>query len=440
MIADVAESESAAIGDVINSLPTEALPPNLSPSEMHLEEVTLSYINDNYYDHTDNEMKPTDLAWSPQHRLSFEKSTTEMRQQYANTQKDIVYDIDAFKAFIEMGSLSRGVKLPMQLFSRLSTGFITHEKKARMLVKTRGSSYTSVPVGEVTNIQIGKFTIPYLGETGIYLVFPNLYVPSSGKVKTRISQTDAIALEDHVISAVKLDCDRQHLGCNRSQISDAVISSVTAQFLFSREARESVPVNARATKQLPEIFLGCFENCLQTSLMHTRYAHALFYLNVYGNKSFNVVGTQKELEVRIDSILQVLKRDSFLSMDIDFAATRYESCRQTGLFVCATPDSYRKHDVSSSKGSSYPLIMINDLGGYHANHNTQKGQSILSRRGAIRHSNYYCTAIHHLNMDKRAMFHNVHVSSNYAIRPISGILQLYYSSKLYQHYNFFCTV
>jgi hypothetical protein len=297
-----------------------------------------------------------------------------------------------------------------------------------------------MPMGEVTKIQIGKFYIPYLGETGIYLVFPNLYVPSSGKVKTRISQTDAIALEDHVISAVKLDCDRQHLGCNRSQISDAVISSVTAQFLFSREARESVPVNARATKQLPEIFLGCFENCLQTSLMHTRYAHALFYLNVYGNKSFNVVGTQKELEVRIDSILQVLKRDSFLSMDIDFAATRYESCRQTGLFVCATPDSYRKHDVSSSKGSSYPLIMINDLGGYHANHNTQKGQSILSRRGAIRHSNYYCTAIHHLNMDKRAMFHNVHVSSNYAIRPISGILQLYYSSKLYQHYNFFCTV
>jgi hypothetical protein len=137
-----------------------------------------------------------------------------------------------------MGSLSRGVKLPMQLFSRLSIGFITHEKKARMVVKTRGSSYTSVPVGEVTNIQIGKFNIPYLGETGIYLVFPNLYVPSSGTVKTRISQTDATALEEHVISAVKLDCDRKHLGCKRSHISDAVISSVTAQFLFSRGARK----------------------------------------------------------------------------------------------------------------------------------------------------------------------------------------------------------
>ncbi|CAO3682954.1 unnamed protein product [Umbelopsis vinacea] len=319
-----------------------------------------------------------------------------MREQYANTHKDIVYDIDAFKAFIEMRSLSRGVKLPMQLFSRLSTGFITNEKKTRMLVKTRGSSYTSVPVGEVTNIQVGKFSTPYLGETGIYLVFPNLYDPSSGKVKTRISRTDTIALEEHVISAVKLDCDRQQLGCNRSHISDTVMSSVTAQFLFSREARESVPVNARATKQLPEIFLGCFENCLQNSLMHTRYAHALFYLNVYGNKSFNVVGTQKELEIRVDSILQALKRDSFLSMEIDVAATRYESCRQTGLFVCATPDAYRKHDVSFSKGSSYTLIMTNDLGGYHANHNTQKGQAIMSLCGAIHQSNFCCTAIHHL--------------------------------------------
>jgi hypothetical protein len=64
---------------------------------MHLEEVTLSNIDDTYYDRTDNEMKPTDLAWSPQHRLSFEKTTTEMREQYANTQKDIVYDIDALK-------------------------------------------------------------------------------------------------------------------------------------------------------------------------------------------------------------------------------------------------------------------------------------------------------------------------------------------------------
>jgi hypothetical protein len=96
--------------------------------------------------------------------------------------------------------------------------------------------------------------------------------------------------------------------------------------------------------------------------MHTRYAQALFYLNVYGNTSFNVVGTQKELEIRIDSMLQVLKRGFLLSMEIDVAATRYESCQQTGLFVCATPDAYRKHDVSfNTKGSRYPLIMTNDL-------------------------------------------------------------------------------
>jgi hypothetical protein len=46
MIAEVAENESAAIGDVLNSLPMEGLPLNSPPSEMHLEEVTLSYIND----------------------------------------------------------------------------------------------------------------------------------------------------------------------------------------------------------------------------------------------------------------------------------------------------------------------------------------------------------------------------------------------------------
>jgi hypothetical protein len=47
-------------------------------------------------------------------------------------------------------------------------------------------------------------------------------------------------------------------------------------------------------------------------------------------------------------------------------------------------DAYHKHDVSFNiKGSRYPLILANDLGGYHANYNTRKGQAIASLRGAI---------------------------------------------------------
>jgi hypothetical protein len=198
----------------------------------------------------------------------------------------------------------------MQFFSRLSTRFTTNEKKAKAKVLVRSGvspGYESVAVREIPNLKIGKFNIPHLGETGIYMIFPDLYVSSSRHTKADTSQTDVINLERHIISAIKLECDGLHVDCKRPQISVALLYSVTAQYLFSREARESAYINARATKQISEEFLGCWEHCLQTSLRHTAYANALFYLNVYGNKALNVVGTQKELEYKIDEILQVLK-------------------------------------------------------------------------------------------------------------------------------------
>lgn len=293
--------------------------------------------------------------WAPQHRLSFEKTSNEIRERYANTRKDLAYDIDAFKAFITLESLNRSIKLPMQLFSRLSTRFTSNEKKAKVLVRSGVSpGYKSVAVREIPNLKIGKFNIPHLGETGIYMIFPDLYVASSRHTKADMSQTDVINLERHIISAIKLECDGLHVDCKRRQISEALLYSVTAQYLFSREARESAYINVRAMKQIPEEFLGCWEHCLQTSLKHTTYANALFYLNVYGNKAFNVVGTQKELEYKVDEILQVLKRGNFLSMEIDVAVTKYESCEETALLVCATRDAYKKHDGPSKMVLAIP--------------------------------------------------------------------------------------
>jgi hypothetical protein len=40
-------------------------------------------------------------------------------------------------------------------------------------------------------------------------------------------------------------------------------------------------------------------------------------------------------------------------------------------------------------------------------------------------------------VDKKAIFQKVHFSSSYAIRPISEILNFYYSARLHQHDNFF---
>jgi hypothetical protein len=214
--------------------------------ETQVEKVTLAYINNDYYIRKKYGMQPTNLAWTPQHWLSFEKTSNEIRERYANTRKDLAYDIDAFKAFLTLGSLNRGIKLPMQLFSRLNTRFTTNEKKAKVVVRSGVSpGYKSVAVREISNLQIDKFNIPHLGETGIYMIFPDLYVSSSRHTKADMSQTDVINLERHIISAIKLECDGLHVDCKRPQISEALLYSVTAQYLFSREARESAYISQK---------------------------------------------------------------------------------------------------------------------------------------------------------------------------------------------------
>jgi hypothetical protein len=122
--------------------------------------------------------------------------------------------------------------------------------------------------------------------------------------------------------------------------------------------------------------------------MNTSYAYSLFYLNVHGNKSFNVVERRKSWKLRSTAYLRPQTWLLFVH-GIDLSATRYKSCQQTALFVLATPDAYHKHDVSFNiKGSRYPLILANDLGGYHANYNTPFAVPYMS--------NFYCTAIHRL--------------------------------------------
>jgi hypothetical protein len=70
--------------------------------------------------------------------------------------------------------------------------------------------------------------------------------------------------------------------------------------------------------------------------------------------------------------------------------------------------------------------MTNDIGGYQANHSEMKAGAAISVRGAIRHTNFYCTAISQLVMDRRQRnFATAFSSSAYVLRSIEDIVQNY---------------
>lgn len=114
-----------------------------------------------------------------------------------------------------------------------------------------------------------------------------------------------------------------------------------------------------------------------------------------------------------------IDRQQFVTMEVDLAVRRWEHSTEPGLLTCATSKSFRKHDVPYKRGTQYHLLMRNDIGGYQANHSEMKAGAATSVRGAIRHTNFYCTAVNQLVMDRRQRtFSAAFSSSAYVLRSL----------------------
>jgi hypothetical protein len=83
-----------------------------------MEEVSLEYINEHYYNWLGKSYKENDEAWEPNHRLSIEESHKANRYVYLHTTKGLLHDIDRqFQGDPKIGSLNRGIKTPNRIFS-----------------------------------------------------------------------------------------------------------------------------------------------------------------------------------------------------------------------------------------------------------------------------------------------------------------------------------
>ena len=154
-------------------------------------------------------------------------------------------------------------------------------------------------------------------------------------------------------------------------------------------------------------------------LADTELDNAWFYLSVYGTKSTTTVERSLQLFKQIDKIMIGIDRQQFVTMEVDLAVRRWEHSTEPGLLTCATSKSFRKHDVPYKRGTQYHLLMRNDIGGYQANHSEMKAGAATSVRGAIRHTNFYCTAVNQLVMDRRQRtFSAAFSSSAYVLRSL----------------------
>jgi hypothetical protein len=264
------------------------------------------------------------------------------------------------------------------------------------------------------------------------MVFPDLYEAARVAGRSRgnygLAKPLISKLENCLYAAMKLNCDQEHQGCQRSNVSKAMHSAFVGQFFFSDVARSAHDMLPGHSKPIPAEFLACIEHSLMKKLAGTELDNAWFYLGVYGTKSRTTVESSLQLFQQIDKIMIDIDRQQFVSMEVDLAVRRWEHSTEPGLLTCAKSKSFEKHDVPYKRGTQYHLLMTNDIGGYQANHSEMKAGAATSVRGAIRHINFYCTAVNQLVMDRRQRtFSGAFSSSAYVLRSIEDIVQDYYA-------------
>lgn len=165
-----------------------------SLDEPQLEDVTLDYINNNYYHINENGFTPAAAAWKPEHRLSFEKTTQETVERYSERPTETLCDIDAFRGLIKLANLGKGLKLPIEIFARLDCGHPTVEKKIAILIHDKEKPLGRlVAICKVPNIQIDVTQIPNMGLANVYLVFADLYRQDNIKQKAKSEKNGRIA-------------------------------------------------------------------------------------------------------------------------------------------------------------------------------------------------------------------------------------------------------
>lgn len=146
-----------------------------------MEEVSLEYINEHYYNWLGKSYKENDEAWEPKHRLSIEESHKANRYVYLDTTKGLLHDIDRqFQGDPKIGSLNRGIKTPNRIFS--SSKPILRRKKSTSCSLIMNKCILLLPsLCPLDGSQIYRYVRSmYLSLANwLYTVFPDLYEAAS---------------------------------------------------------------------------------------------------------------------------------------------------------------------------------------------------------------------------------------------------------------------
>jgi hypothetical protein len=358
--------------------------------ETDMPMVDLAYINENYYTSLENgDSTPLQLAWTPEHRLSFELTDQNTRQQCQNVTDSTLFDLDAFKGLVPLGKFGAAYKGDIRIPQKLSrTSFISKEKKTkvRRLIDRNGrSKWKEVGISKCPHVYMGSTHICEIGDVKIYLVFPDLGTSDDSKFPS----CEWDLLKSVYLEALDLECDGSHEGCQFPSVPEELVEGFKYSFALTEDAVREL--DHAYLKVLPNLLLPCFCSYIEQELREcsVEFGQAWIYLHSFGSKDSTMTSSVHDMEDKTANILDMFNPSLFLSLNVDVAVRHYSLTQGVKLTAFAKRSSIEELDFQPFHGYVYPQAMTHDIVNYQADYSNLVNGVKLSNRGAVLNANFY---------------------------------------------------